>query len=142
MFYANAKVTLLGEFNPTTKLPTFDLDLSLANVPVEDLGPLIEFHTPFDLEAGRANLVIEVKSEQGLVQGYARLGIEDLSLFSVEQDVLNDGDNPLLLTAEAVRDLVADALENGSAEQIATRARLYGELNDLHTPVLPALWGI
>ncbi|WP_340678508.1 DUF748 domain-containing protein [Paraglaciecola sp.] len=135
-------IALTGSYDPYAKKPTFNFDVEMQRLPVKYLDHLISFYTPFDVEAGEIDFAMEFASKQGVVEGYVKAGIYDLSVFDWQEDVVKDGDNPFQWLFEALTGGIAELFENGNNDLIATRVLLEGTLDNVETPIWPAIFAI
>lgn len=135
-------LSISGSYDPYAAKPTFNLDVEMQRLPVEYVDHLISFYTPFDVEAGQLDFAMEFASKQGAVSGYVKAGIYDLSVFDWQADVVEDGDNPFQWIFEAVTGGIAELFEGGKKDLIATRIPLEGQIDDIETPLWPAITAI
>lgn len=133
---------LSGAYDPYASLPTFNFDVEMQRLPVKKLDHLISVYAPFDLEAGEIDFAMEFAANQGDVQGYAKAGIYELSVFDWHEDVVKDGDNPFEWLFESLTDAVAGIFENAEKDLIATQVPLEGKIDNIETPIWPAVYGI
>ncbi|MDP5131442.1 MAG: DUF748 domain-containing protein [Paraglaciecola sp.] len=131
-----------GAYDPYAKKPTFNFDVEMQRLPVKKIDHLISFYAPFDLEAGEVDFAMEFAAKQGVVAGYVKAGVYDLSVFDWHEDVVEDGDNPFEWLFESLTGGVAEIFENGSNDLIATRVPLEGHIDNIETPLWPAIYAI
>ena len=124
-----AKLTLTGTFDPNTIKPNFDLNLEMAKLPVSYVDALMKFYAPFDFEAGEIDMASEIKSQQGNVTGYVKVGIYHLDIFSWHEDVVEDDTNPIDLGIEMLGGMLATLFENDNKELVATRVPIEGNID-------------
>eukprot|EP00919_Chromeraceae_sp_WS-2016_P071529 GHVR01169348.1.p2 GENE.GHVR01169348.1~~GHVR01169348.1.p2 ORF type:complete len:102 (-),score=15.61 GHVR01169348.1:142-447(-) len=62
--------------------------------------------------------------------------------FSWHEDVIEDGDNPLLLMFEMIGGALATLFANDDKDLVATRVPIEGALDDPHVSTFDALSGI
>lgn len=133
---------LSGSYNPYAAKPTFNIDVEMQRLPVEHIDGLIAFYAPFDVEAGELDFAMEFIADEGKVDGYVKAGVYDLSVFRWHEDVVVDGDNPFQWLFEALSGGVAEIFEDGERDLLATEVPLEGQLDDIETPVWPAVLSI
>ena len=131
-----------AKLDPSTRKPTFDIDVQAKNVALVNFKNLLDTYAPFDLEAGTLELAAELASDDGHLQGYIKPILHDVTVFSWKGDIVEDEDGFFESIMEAGSALIAEIFENQSKEQIATRIELSGELDNPDTPILPALGAI
>ncbi|ABG42638.1 hypothetical protein Patl_4139 [Paraglaciecola sp. T6c] len=131
-----------GSYDPYAAKPTFNVDVEMQRLPVKHIDHLISFYSPFDLEAGQIDFAMEFASKQGDVSGYVKAGVYDLSVFDWQEDVVKDGDNPFQWLFEAATGGIAELFEGGKKDLIATRVPLEGKIDDIQTPLWPAIGAI
>ena len=131
-----------GSYDPYASKPTFNVDVEMQRLPVKHIDHLISFYSPFDLEAGQIDFAMEFASKQGDVSGYVKAGVYDLSVFDWQEDVVKDGDNPFQWLFEAATGGIAELFEGGKKDLIATRVPLEGKIDDIQTPLWPAIGAI
>lgn len=142
MIQNESQITFNGSYNPFEPKPTFDTDVEMQRLDVRYLDAFIKHYLPVDFEAGQLDLAMELISDKGNVDGYVKLGVYNLDVFSWKQDVVKEGDNPLNLLLEAMTGGFSTLLENGQSEMVATRIPVHGEVSDPDVPVLDALAGL
>jgi len=136
------KLVLNASFDPNTTKPTFDINLEMAKLPVAYIDEIIKYYAPFDFEAGQIDMASELKSVDGELNGYVKAGIYELDVFSWHEDVVEDGDNPVLLLVDLIGGALASLFENDSRDLVATRLPIKGSLDDPSVSVLDAIYGI
>ncbi|WP_166423493.1 DUF748 domain-containing protein [Paraglaciecola sp. 20A4] len=135
-------LTVSGSYDPYASKPTFNVDVEMQRLPVKHIDHVISFYSPFDVEAGQIDFAMEFASEQGKVSGYVKAGIYDLSVFDWQEDVVKDGDNPFQWLFEAAAGGISELFEGGKKDLIATRVPLQGQIDDIETPLWPAISAI
>ena len=114
----------------------------MQRLPMMHIDHLISFYSPFDVEAGQLDFAMEFAAKQGVVSGYVKAGVYDLSVFDWQEDVVQDGDNPFQWLFEAVTGGIAELFEGGNKDLVATRIPLEGNIDDIETPLWPAIGAI
>ncbi|GGW93361.1 DUF748 domain-containing protein [Alteromonas halophila] len=137
-----AKIVFHGSYNPFEASPTFDTDVEMQRLDVRYLDAFIKHYLPVDFEAGELDMAMELKANKGNVEGYVKVGVYDLDVFSWKQDVAKDGDNPFNLLFEALTGGLSGFLENDNTDMVATRIPVNGEINDPQVPTLDAIAGL
>jgi hypothetical protein len=137
-----AKLSLTGTFDPNTVKPSFDLNLEMAKLPVSYIDALMQFYAPFDFEAGEIDMASEIKSVQGQVTGYMKLGIYHLEIFSWHEDVVEDDTNPIEIGIEMLGGMLATLFENDNKELVATSVSIEGNIDSPDVSAWQAFVGI
>ena len=135
-------LSLSGSYDPYAQKPTFNLDVEMQRLSMMHIDHLISFYSPFDVEAGQLDFAMEFAAKQGVVSGYVKAGVYDLSVFDWQEDVVQDGDNPFQWLFEAVTGGIAELFEGGNKDLVATRIPLEGNIDDIETPLWPAIGAI
>jgi len=135
-------LSVQSQLNPSTKNPTFDIDVQANDVALVNFKNLLDTYAPFDLEAGTLELAAEIASDDGYVQGYVKPILHNVEVFSWKGDIERDNDGFFKGVVEATSAFIAELFENQSQDQIATRIPIEGQLDNPQTPVLPALGAI
>ena len=138
----HTKLAVNASFDPNTVKPTFDINLEMSKLPVSYVDAIIKFYAPFDFEAGQIDMASELKAVDGKLDGYVKAGIYQLEVFSWHEDVVEDGDNPVLLLIDLLGSALASLFENDNKDLVATRIPIKGSLDDPSISVLDALSGI
>lgn len=131
-----------GSIDSYANKPTFDIDVEMQRLPVEKIDGLIAFYAPFDVEAGEVDFAMEFAADQGKVNGFVKAGIYELDVFEWHDDVQVDGDNPFQWLFEALTGGIAGLFEDDTRDVIATEIPLEGQIDDIETPLWPAIYGI
>ncbi|WP_218354214.1 DUF748 domain-containing protein [Alteromonas lipotrueiana] len=131
-----------SQLNPSTKKPTFDVDIQAKNIALVNFKNVLDTYAPFDLEAGTLELAAELASDDGHLQGYIKPILHNVTVFSWKDDIVEDDDGFFEGIIEAGSALILEIFENQSEDQIATRVSLEGDLDSPDTPILPALGAI
>lgn len=138
----SAAVTASGAVNPSADKPTFDLNLEMAPLSVNQIKELIAAYAPLDVEGGTVELATEIAVNEGQLSGYVKPGVEGLEIFTWQGDVVEDNDNPLTVLWEGGLDVLGEIFENQETDQLATRIPLAGDLSDPEAGFWPTLVGI
>jgi len=138
----HTKVIINASFDPNTAKPTFDINLEMAKLPVSYIDAIVKYYAPFDFEAGEIDMASELTSVDGQVSGYVKAGIYQLDIFSWHEDVVEDGDNPVLLFIDMIGGALASLFENDKKDLVATRLPITGSLDDPSVSIIDALFGL
>jgi hypothetical protein len=121
--------------NYMQEIPDFELELELENVDLTDFNDLAREHGGFEMESGILHLYSESAANDGIMTGYVKPLLDDISI---------ESDDPGLLKQfyEAILDFAASILESPDEGYVATRAEFEGELDDPDVRVLSAVWNL
>jgi hypothetical protein len=113
--------------DPYAELPSFDLDMAIANVSLPQLNDLFRAYAGVDVERGSLRLFTELKSENGRFTGYVKPFFEDVDVISLEE---LDEQSPLRDLWEAAVGTVAEVFTDRKPEddRVATRIPISGSV--------------
>jgi hypothetical protein len=131
-----------ASFDPFGTLDDFKLDLKVSKLQLRHFNPLLQAYARIDVASGEGEFLMELQATEGALVGYAKPLFRDLNVLSWQQDVVEQGDNPLRLAWEALTGGTAWALKNQRADQFATRVPISGNLKGPTTGKLDALMAI
>jgi len=137
-----SSLALTGSYDPYAAKPTFNIGAEMQRLPVKNLDKLIQFYAPFDVEAGQLDFALKIDAVEGKVDGYVKAGVYDLSVFSWHEDVERDGDNPFQWLFESLTGGLAGIFEDDDRDLLATEVPLSGQIDDIETPLWPAIYSI
>lgn len=86
-----APLQLKMTLDPFSYRPTFHMGLRLLGLDVTRLNDLSLTYGKFDFKRGWFDLVMEVDSQEGQITGYAKTLFRNLKVFSLTQDLKEDG---------------------------------------------------
>ena len=133
------RINIKASLDPNTPRPTFDVNAEASDVALVNFKNLLDTYAPFDLEAGSLELAMELASDNGKIQGYAKPILHNVEVFSWKGDIEEDGDNIFEGMVEMLSAFIAELFENQKEDQIATRIPIEGELDAPDTAVWPAI---
>jgi uncharacterized protein YhdP len=133
-----AEAKLLGQaplqshaaFDPFGTLDDFAFDVQVLGIEAVRLNPVLQAYASIDVASGRGDFTMELEAKEGVLKGYAKPLFQNLNVFSWEQDVEKQKDNPLRLAWEALTGGVMAVLKNHPADQFATRIPISGNLKN------------
>lgn len=128
--------------DPFEVLENFELNLKMTGVELVKLNEFLQAYGNLDAASGAGDFVMELDARQGQLTGYAKPLFGNVSIFSWEQDVEQQGDNPLRALWESFWGGVENLFKNQSNDQIATRVEIQGEIGDVETSTWEAIVGI
>jgi len=137
---ANAKIydgqlNLEVDANPLAMDPTFKMNAALEQVDLPQLNDFFNAYVGIDVNAGTFGLYAEAEAEEGHFVGYVKPLLKDLDIYSPE----DRKDNFIRRAWEAIVGVVTEIFENQPEEQVATKIRLEGSLENPNTNWLMAI---
>ena len=136
----HAKVEYLMKLDPFSYRPTFELAVKLTGLDVTKINDLARAYGGFDFERGWFDLVIEIESTEGRVEGYLKPLFRDIKVLSLRQDLAEE--NILALFWEAMVGVVSEIFQNYPRDQFATRIPVSGDLAAPQTSVLEIIGNV
>lgn len=134
-----SNINVQAKFDPFATRPNFDVNLSVEKFSISYLDNVIKFYSPFDVEGGIVDGAMELASVNGVVAGYVKLGVYQLDVFTWKNDVMQDGDNPFIVLAENITELLGNILENDKNKTVATHVPIKGTLEHTQISTFAAL---
>ncbi len=126
------------KLNPFSYKATFDLALRLTNLDVSKLNPFTKAYGDFDFETGYFDLVVELTSKNGLLEGYTQPMFRNMKIFG-PKDFQGDVFNGFWQALLGVGNLV---LQNQPRDQFATRIPLTGQIDAPTPDVVPTVLNV
>lgn len=126
------------ETDPNAAQTTFDLNLSLRDLPLVDLNKLVKSYGGFDFEKGAFDMDTELAASDGRIRGYVKPIFTDVKIVNLDEDK----DNPAKLVWESIVGFVGKIFTNQSKDQMATRIPISGDIGKPGTNVLPVVAGL
>ncbi len=127
------------KLDPFSYRPTFQLATRLIGLDVTQTNSLTKAYGQFDFERGTLDLVLEMNSKEGQLQGYVKPLFRHVSILSAN-DIKSD--NPLQFFWEALVGLTWEVFKNQPRDQFATLVPMTGDLAGPQTNVLSAVGNI
>ena len=129
------------KLDPFSYRPTYTLALRLLGLDVTKINDLARAYGQFDFEHGFFDLVIELESTEGRLEGYVKPLFRNVQVFSLTQDVRED--NALDVFWEALVGTVTEVLKNPPRDQFGTRIPLRGDADGaVQTDILAILGNV
>ncbi|MFP3424311.1 DUF748 domain-containing protein [Pseudoalteromonas sp. SIMBA_162] len=125
-----AALSLKGQLDPFSEKANFDFNVEVQRFSVKHLETVFKVYTPFDIEAGGIDGAMELAAKDNVLNGYAKAGVYDLSVFSWREDIEKDDDGLFTAIFEGSIDILSELLENDESELVAARIPIDGTLNN------------
>ena len=125
-----ATLTLVGKLDPFSEQANFDFNMEVQRFSVKQIQTVFNVYTPFDIEAGGIDGAMELAAKSNEVNGYAKAGVYDLSIFSWREDAEKDDDGLFTIIFEGGADLLSAILENDESQLVAARIPIEGTLDN------------
>jgi hypothetical protein len=122
-----AKLELKMKLNPFSYNPTFNLEMRLLGLDITTTNPLIEVYGGFNVKRGLFDLVLNVNSDEGTINGYVKPLFRNLVVFDLAQDIQQDH-NPIQVFWQAIVGGVTAVVNNYDRDQLGTLIPFTGTL--------------
>lgn len=126
---------LSGSVDPLGNKPTFDVNLQVSNVKLQQVNPWLREYIKADAEAGDFELYMEIAAADGKFQGYAKPVLRNVDIYSSEEPE----ESTLKRIWEGLVDFAANVLENEEKEQVAARVPFTGTIDDPKTSIMATI---
>ncbi len=124
--------SISGRVDPFAKQPTFLLNSTLKSMKIKGANDFLRHFIFTDVAAGEFNLYCEIAAKQGQITGYAKPLIKHLKILNAEEK----NKTPIEYLYKGVLELGSKILTNHKKKTIATKVKIYGEVDDPNTSVL------
>lgn len=131
-----------AEFDPFDEARDFSMDLRIRQIDLRRINALARAYAKLDFASGQGDFVMELDAKDGRLRGYAKPLFTDLEILDWNQDVQQEGDNPLRLAWEALSGAVSDLFKNRPKDQLATRVDISGDIGNAQTSTLDAIFNV
>ncbi len=131
-----------GSFDPFEPLGAFRIALRITGIDVTKANDLLAAYVNLDVVSGRGEFVMELEAKDRQLDGYIKPLFHDVQVFSIEQDIREQGDNPLRVIWEALAGGIKNIFKNQAADQFATRIEISGRTDDPETSTWDAILAI
>jgi hypothetical protein len=125
--------------DPQSHRPAFNLAAQLLDLDVRELNALTLAYGDFDFEEGEFDLVIELSTKDGFLDGYAKPLFRNLKVIGPRDLETND---PFQIFWEALVGIVGEIFQNQPREQFGTRLTLQGEYDNPQTSILEIIGNV
>lgn len=128
-----------AKFDPFTPFENFHFRLKLNKVDLRRLNEFLQAYANLDVESGEGDFVMELEARDKQLNGYAKPLFYNVQIFSVEQDLEKQDDNPLRALWEAVAGGIENLFKNQEKNQFATRVEIRGRIGAADTSAWQAI---
>lgn len=118
--------TVHSTLDPYADAATFDLAASMTGVKLTSMNDLLQAYGKLDVKSGSMDVYSEVTAKQGNFTGYVKPMFTDLQVFSIQQDIGQNGDGPLRVAWESVVGAGAKVLKNNPTDRVAAKIPIKG----------------
>lgn len=122
-----AKANVHVKFDPFS-FGDFDLALKAEDVSLVELNSFSQAYGNIDFEDGSGEVFVEITAKDGQMEGYIKPLFEDVNILSWQQDVSEQGDNPLQLLWEGGLGFIKTLLTNSGTDKVASRIEISGSI--------------
>jgi len=134
----NGQLTIAMDINVLKEIPDVDMNLKFESIDMTALNDFFLAYAKIDVEKGTFDLFSELVINDGQLTGYVKPLARDVSLVSWE----NDKDKPLNLAWQSIVAFFVEIFTNQEKNQVATKAPLEGDLNNVKSEIWPTLLNI
>lgn len=124
-----APLELRMQADPLGRFDDFSMDLRILSIDLPRLNALSRHYARLDIAGGHGDFVMELQAREGRLSGYAKPLFEKLDILDWQQDIEQDGDNPLALLWEGFSGAVTAIFKNQSKDRFATRIAIEGRID-------------
>lgn len=139
MVLGNSPISLTGQLDPLGDFRDFNFLLKVTDIDLLHLNDLAEAYGNFDFQSGSGDFFMELKAEDGQLQGYAKPLLDNVEIVDLKED-LQDG--VLSAAWEAVVGVLATIFRNQPKDRIASQIDISGSLDESEVSVLQAFFSI
>ncbi|MDH4559254.1 DUF748 domain-containing protein [Pseudomonas sp. BN417] len=125
----NAPLEVQATFDPFKDFEDFELRLRTRDIDLPRLNDFSRAYGRFDFKAGKGDLVIEARADDGQLSGYIKPLLRKVDVFDWQQDVENNDKGFLRSLWEALVGGGESVLKNQQRDQFATRVELHGNIH-------------
>lgn len=132
---AHAPVSLSMDLDPLDEKGTFNMDLTMKDLPLTTMNDFMKAYADIDSEGGTVEMYMECVGQSGKVKGYLKPFAHEPHIFSLK----NDDENIFQILKEGIAGLFAEILENPKTDNVATEIPFEGDLNEPDVKFWPVL---
>lgn len=137
-----APLVTYAKFDAFAPARNFDFDLKVHNIELKKANDFARAYAYVDVNSGRGQFVMQMKSRDGHINGYAKPLLTHLEIFDWKQDVEQEKKNPLQLAWEAVIGGLTNLFKNHAKDQFAMRIPISGTIKNKDTDAFGAIVSI
>jgi len=138
-FMASGDLDATATFKADKKGPDLDLAVRIEGTEATALNDLLRAHGGFDVVAGTFSLYSELSVKNGIVRGYVKPFFRNLDVYDARQDREK---GVLRKIYEGIVGGIARILENRPRDEVATKADLWGRVEDPQSSALQIIAGL
>ena len=135
----NGNLNVTADLNILKQIPDMDIDFKFENADLPAFNDFLKSYAAIDAEKGLFSLYSEIAVDSGNIDGYIKPILNKFQIFSLKEDI---GDNIFSFIWQGIAGLVMEIFQNQSKDQFATKVSLSGNVEDLSTGILPAIWNV
>lgn len=137
----DAPVTAEAQFDPFD-FNDFIFAAEAQQIDLTRINSVTANYVNVDFASGHGSVFVELTARDGKLSGYIKPLLEDVNIASWEQDVKEQGDNPLQLLWEASLGFLKTLLTNQETKQFATQIDIEGSLDEAKIDSWQAVFGV
>lgn len=115
------------DFDPNS-FNDFDFKLEATDLHLDNLNDVSRVYASLDFESGQGEIYSEINAADGQIDGYVKPMFSDINILSWEQDVEEQGDNPVQFLWEGLAGGIKTAFTSFSSGKFATKIDLSGSI--------------
>jgi hypothetical protein len=123
----NGNLSLDMRLDPTAKRPAFSLKMTLTQLNLVELNPLLLWQFGVDAKTGTFALFMEVDAKEGEFKGYLKPFIKDLEMHDKKQDKHKSFGSKV---KEAIVNVTGGILKNNQSKSVASRIPFEGQFEN------------
>lgn len=136
-----APITAQARFDPFD-FNDFLFAAEVRQIDLTRVNNLTAHYANVDFASGHGSLFAEFTARDGQLSGYVKPLLEDVNIVSWEQDVKQQGDNPLQLLWEGMLGFLKTLFTNSETRQFATQIEFEGTLDEATVKSWGAVLGV
>ncbi len=137
----NGKLDVQLQLNPRAEKPTFELNAKLLGLDLTRLNAFFKKYALLDFERGNGDIVTQISSQNGVLNGYVKPLFKNVDVFSFDKDSQKNK-SVFALAWEALADGVVTLLKNQPKDQFATKIPVKGKIDAPESDILAMLGGV
>lgn len=137
----NASIEAQAHFDPFD-FNDFIFAAEIQQIDLTRVNSLTAYYANVDFASGHGSIFAELTAREGKLSGYIKPLLEDVDVVSWEQDVKEQGDNPLQLLWEGAIGFIKTLFTNSKTQQFATQIDIEGTLDEAEIKSWQAVYGV